>query len=51
MVTEVLNTIGTFGFKSLIKLDGGGSTIIKINDEVKLVTSENRQINSIITIG
>lgn len=47
---EVINKIKDFGFKSLIKLDGGGSAIIKINNEIKSVTSENRRINNIIII-
>lgn len=40
-----------FGFNNLIKLDGGGSTFGKVNDEVVANTYENRQINTIITIG
>ncbi len=51
MTEEVISKVTNFGFKSLIKLDGGGSTIIKINNENKLMTSENRRINSIITLG
>lgn len=51
MATEVYEKIKDFEFKSLIKLDGGGSTIIRYNDENKMITSENRRINSIITIG
>ena len=45
-----VDKVKDFGFKSLIKLDGGGSGIVKINNEVKMSTSENRQINSIIII-
>lgn len=50
MTTEIVEKIKDFGFKSLIKLDGGGSTIIKINNENKLMTSENRRINTIIVV-
>lgn len=48
---EVYDKIKDFNFKSLIKLDGGGSAIIRINNKDKVVTSENRRINSIITLG
>lgn len=38
-----------FGFKYLLKLDGGGSAYFKYNNYEKMRTSEDRQINTIIT--
>ena len=38
------------GFTDVIKLDGGGSCIMKYNGTVKQQTSENRQINAIIKV-
>lgn len=51
MTTEVINKMKDFGFKSIIKLDGGGSTIIKIDNKDKLVESGNRQINNVLIFG
>ena len=40
----------SMGFSDVIKLDGGGSTIMKYNGSVKQATFENRKINAIIKV-
>ena len=47
---ELYNKFVGFGFNNLLKLDGGGSTFGKVNNEIVANTYENRQINSLIVI-
>ena len=48
---EAFKKFKALGFYDVIKLDGGGSTILKANSANKVCTLENRRINSIITFG
>ena len=41
--------IKDFGFRYLLKLDGGGSAYFRYKDSEIMRTSENRHINTIIT--
>lgn len=47
---EVADTLLPYGYTDILKLDGGGSYIIKTN-LVSAATSENRRICSIIRVG
>lgn len=47
---EVADTLQPYGYTDILKLDGGGSYIIKTN-LVSAATSENRRICSIIRMG
>lgn len=47
---EAYKKFSAMGFYNLIKLDGGGSEIMKYNGLVKHALSENRQISSAIII-
>ena len=46
---EAYKKFKALGFYDVIKLDGGGSTILKANSANKVCTLENRRINTIIT--
>ena len=45
----IQDQVSNFGFKYLIKLDGGGSAYFKYKNNEIVNTTENRQINTIIT--
>ena len=47
--SEVYKKLKPYGFTDLIKLDGGGSTVLDFEGKNKFVTSENRQIHNVIT--
>lgn len=47
---EGFKKFSTMGFSDVIKLDGGGSEIMKYQGSVKHATGENRQINCIIEV-
>ena len=47
---EGFKKFSAMGFTDVIKLDGGGSTIMKYQGSVKYAHSENRQINCIIEV-
>lgn len=46
---EAFKKLAPLGFKEVVKLDGGGSMILKVNGKNVAKTSENRRINTIIT--
>ena len=46
---EAYNKFKSLGFYNVIKLDGGGSFHLNVGGKVVATTSENRQINNIIT--
>lgn len=48
-ISEISQTLEGFNFENLLKLDGGGSAYCKMNGNEIYNTSENRQINNIIT--
>ena len=45
---EAFNKFKQLGFYDVIKLDGGGSTYLKVNGKAVVSTLENRRINNII---
>lgn len=47
---EGFKKFSTMGFSDVIKLDGGGSEIMKYQGSIKHATGENRQINCIIEV-
>ena len=47
---EAYKKFKSMGFSDVVKLDGGGSTIMKYNGSVKQATLENRKINAIIKV-
>lgn len=47
---EGFKKFSAMGFTDVIKLDGGGSTIMKYQGSVKYAHSENRQINCIVEV-
>lgn len=46
--SEVYNLLKGYGFTDVIKLDGGGSTVMDVEGKNKFVTSGNRQIHNVI---
>ena len=46
--SEVYKKLKGQGFTDVIKLDGGGSTVLDFDGENKFVTSENRQDHNVI---
>lgn len=46
---EAFKKLSVLGFKDVVKLDGGGSMLLKVNGKAVAKTSENRRINTIIT--
>ncbi len=46
--SEVYKKLKGQGFTDVIKLDGGGSTVLDVEGKNKFVTSENRQIHNVI---
>lgn len=47
---EAFRKFSAMGFRDVIKLDGGGSEIMKYNNVIKHATAENRQISAIIEV-
>lgn len=47
-IKQIQEAIDAFGFRYLLKLDGGGSMYYRLNNAVVDNTSEKRQINNII---
>lgn len=47
---EAFKKFSSLGFYNVIKLDGGGSEIMKYNGTTKHATSENRRISSVIIL-
>ena len=47
--SEAFNKFSGYGFKDIIKLDGGGSFVLDNEGKNVAVTSENRRINTIAT--
>lgn len=46
---EAFKVFKSLGFYDVIKLDGGGSAYMKVNNTAVVATSENRRISNIIT--
>ena len=46
--SEVYNKFKGQGFTDVIKLDGGGSTVLDVDGKNKFVTAENRQIHNVL---
>lgn len=46
--SEVYNKLKPYGFSDVIKLDGGGSTVIDVDGKNKFVSAGNRQIHNVI---
>lgn len=49
--SEVYNKLKGQGFTDVIKIDGGGSTILDFDGKNKFVTGENRQDHNVIMWG
>lgn len=48
---EAFKAFKDLGFYDVIKLDGGGSAYLKVNNKAVVSTLENRRVNSIILFG
>ena len=51
LTAEAYNKFKALGFYDVIKLDGGGSTYMKVDGKTVVSTLENRRINTIILFG
>lgn len=48
VITEIWKTLKPYQFDTVLKLDGGGSTVIDVDGENVFVTSGNRIVNNLI---
>lgn len=51
LTAEAYKKFKALGFYDVIKLDGGGSAYMKVDDKAVVSTTENRRINTIILFG